>query len=180
MLVSRIFIAASQSARARSSPCPHNARAQQRLFLTHAWARMIFGQTQYNPPSRFLEEIPSHLVDEAHGSRGNTRRLRSNTTFGGGSSYSAAGYGSRGGEGESSFAGRNRIVDTALKPTGPVPSGADAMGLKIGDDVLHRKWGEGVILDLRGQGDKTEAVVRFPSVGEKTLLLAWAPLEKVS
>jgi len=61
---------------------------------------------------------------------------------------------------------------------GPAGGGADS-DLKVGDDVHHRKWGEGVILDLRGSGDKTEVVVRFPSVGEKTLLLAWAPLEKL-
>jgi DNA helicase-2/ATP-dependent DNA helicase PcrA len=70
-------------------------------------------------------------------------------------------------------------VETALAPTGPTPSGAEGLGLRIGDDVNHRKWGEGVVLDLRGSGDKTEVVVRFPSVGEKTLLLAWAPLEKL-
>ena len=168
-------------------------RAQQKLYLTHAWARMIFGQTQYNPPSRFLDEIPDQLMEEAHGSRGNSsRRLRSNTSVFGSShsSYrSDGGYGrgdggySRddGGDGTAStFSGRDRLVDTALRPRAPEPSGADPLGLRIGDDVCHKKWGEGVILDLRGSGDKTEVVVRFPSVGEKTLLLAWAPLEKVS
>lgn len=44
---------------------------------------------------------------------------------------------------------------------------------------MHKKWGEGVILGLDGTGDKTEVVVNFASVGQKTLLLAWAPLEKV-
>ena len=51
--------------------------------------------------------------------------------------------------------------------------------LRVGDDVRHTKWGEGVILDIIGEGEKAEAVVRFPSVGEKRLLLSWAPLEKV-
>jgi DNA helicase-2/ATP-dependent DNA helicase PcrA len=45
--------------------------------------------------------------------------------------------------------------------------------------VRHAKWGEGVIIELRGEGDKTEARVNFPNVGEKVLLLSWAPLEKV-
>jgi DNA helicase-2/ATP-dependent DNA helicase PcrA len=45
--------------------------------------------------------------------------------------------------------------------------------------VRHGKFGEGVILGLEGAGDKTEAIVNFRDVGEKRLLLAWAPLEKV-
>jgi len=57
--------------------------------------------------------------------------------------------------------------------------GAEAMGLRIGDDVDHDKFGEGVILDLIGDGDKAEAVVNFRGVGEKRMLLAWAPLRKV-
>ena len=57
--------------------------------------------------------------------------------------------------------------------------GAEALGLRIGDDVEHDKFGEGVILDLVGAGDKAEAIVNFRGVGEKTLLLAWAPLRKL-
>jgi DNA helicase II / ATP-dependent DNA helicase PcrA len=57
--------------------------------------------------------------------------------------------------------------------------GAEALGLKIGDDVEHDTFGEGVIIDLEGTGDKTEAVVNFRGVGEKRLLLSWAPLTKI-
>lgn len=46
--------------------------------------------------------------------------------------------------------------------------------------MSHDKFGEGVILELVGDGDKAEAVVHFRDVGEKRLLLAWAPLEKIS
>lgn len=148
-------------------------RAQEKLYVTHAWSRMLFGQTQYNPPSRFLEEIPSELISDAEGSR-NSSRGRLSSTFG------SSGTSSRASERSSGFAGKDRLVETALKPRGPQAHGADAMGLRTGDDVMHAKWGEGIILDIRGSGDKAEAVVRFPSVGEKVLLLAWAPLEKVS
>ena len=55
---------------------------------------------------------------------------------------------------------------------------AEHLGLKIGDDVRHEKFGEGVIVDIEGSGDKAEAVVRFPDIGEKRLLLAWAPLQR--
>jgi DNA helicase-2/ATP-dependent DNA helicase PcrA len=48
----------------------------------------------------------------------------------------------------------------------------------VGDDVRHNVWGEGVVLLIEGAGEKAEAVVHFASVGEKRLLLSWAPLEK--
>jgi DNA helicase-2/ATP-dependent DNA helicase PcrA len=51
--------------------------------------------------------------------------------------------------------------------------------LRVGDDVAHDKFGEGVIIDVQGQGDKAEATVRFRDAGEKRLLLAWAPLRKL-
>ncbi|MEL6983861.1 MAG: 3'-5' exonuclease, partial [Actinomycetota bacterium] len=150
-------------------------RAQERLYLTHAWARMLFGQTQYNPPSRFLDEIPAELIEDAPGSR-DTSRGRQSGSFGrGGTSF---GRGSASSDSGSTFGGRQRAVDTALKPRGPIPSGAESIGVRIGDDIVHKKFGDGVVLDVRGSGDKAEAVVNFASVGEKTLLLAWAPIEK--
>ena len=146
-------------------------RAMQRLYLTSAWSRMLHGTTQYNPPSRFLDEIPAELVEETGGSRMlRSRRDRDRSTEGrtfGGRSPSQV---------DSS---RDHIVEEALRPRGPTPSGAEAMGLKVGDDVRHSQWGEGVIIDIEGEGDKAEASVHFPSVGEKRLLLSWAPLEKV-
>ncbi|MDZ7679593.1 MAG: 3'-5' exonuclease [Acidimicrobiales bacterium] len=145
-------------------------RAQQRLYLTHAWCRTLFGSTQYNPPSRFLDEIPDELVEADE--RPTRRRGRGD----GSSGWFGSGGGSRG-QGRIA-ANRERVVDQAMAPAGPNLRGADRLGLKVGDDVRHNSWGEGVILDIEGQGDKAEATVRFPSVGEKRLLLAWAPLEK--
>ena len=66
----------------------------------------------------------------------------------------------------------------------PAPSlgarGAESAGLKLGDDVEHEIFGEGVIIHMEGSGDSVEAVVRFRDVGEKRLLLQWAPLKKLS
>jgi DNA helicase-2/ATP-dependent DNA helicase PcrA len=73
---------------------------------------------------------------------------------------------------------RDDVIEAAMKPTRPAPSGADAIGLKVGDDVHHGKFGDGVITAIEGAGDKAEAVVHFAGIGEKRLLLAWAPLEK--
>jgi len=180
-------------------------RARERLYLTHAWARTLYGGTQYNPPSRFLDEIPEGLVQSVEGNRRASRRA-------GGSGYgssSGSGYGGGGGSGRGrtpgSYGGdgwgttrrraedddwsgpvigsggrthRDDVVEAALKPTRPAPSGADAIGLKVGDDVHHAKFGEGVITAIEGSGDKAEAVVHFAGIGEKRLLLAWAPLQK--
>src|SRR6185436_17607937 len=49
-------------------------RARKRLYLTHAWSRMLFGSTQYNPPSRFLKEMPEELTVLVEG--GKARRGR--------------------------------------------------------------------------------------------------------
>jgi DNA helicase II / ATP-dependent DNA helicase PcrA len=139
-------------------------RARERLYLTNAWSRMLYGSTQYNPPSRFLDEIPAALVHHAEGSRETRPR---------------ASFGSRTWEPVMSR-NRDEIVERAMAPRPPAKSGAEGLGLRVGDDVHHAKWGEGVIIDIEGEGDKAEATVRFPEVGEKRLLLTWAPLKRLS
>ena len=76
---------------------------------------------------------------------------------------------------------REAVVAAAVRrDAGPEGArGAEHLALKIGDDVVHEKFGEGVIVDINGHGDKAEARVQFRGVGEKTLLLSWAPLNRV-
>ena len=142
-------------------------RARERLYLCHAWSRMLFGATDYYPPSRFLSEIPEELVHVlGRGARAGPH-LRH-----------------RGGASRRSTATRWRTAAMRPSPSAPdggrrARGGAEGIGLRVGDDVTHDKFGEGVILELVGEGDKTEAVVHFRDVGEKRLLLAWAPLAKV-
>ena len=144
-------------------------RARERLYLCHAWSRTLFGATDYYPPSRFLAEIPEELVHAIGGeepARGGfaARRTR------GPSAPWATGFG----------AGRSeRDVGGAAAGAAPGARGAEQAGIRVGDDVEHEKFGEGVVIDLRGAGDKAEAVVRFVGIGEKVLLLAWAPLRRV-
>ena len=76
---------------------------------------------------------------------------------------------------------RERVVDAALaagRRNAALPSDAHDLGLRIGDDVEHPAFGEGVIIDLRGRGEQAEATVNFPGIGTKHLSLAWAPLRK--
>jgi DNA helicase-2/ATP-dependent DNA helicase PcrA len=149
-------------------------RAQQHLYLTHAWSRTLYGGTQYNPPSRFLDEIPEELIEVIE----QRRASRGGRTYGSsGTGTSSRGYGS---SGAGVTSNRDRIVERAMRPsTGPAKHGAEGLGLQVGDDVSHATFGEGVILMIEGSGDKAEAVIRFPGVGEKRLLLSWAPLKKL-
>jgi DNA helicase-2/ATP-dependent DNA helicase PcrA len=152
-------------------------RAQERLYLTHAWSRTLYGGTQYNPPSRFLDEIPERLVQVIE----QRRASRGGRTYGSGGYSSGSSSGGYGSAGRGVSASRDRMVERAMRPSGggPAKHGAEALGLKVGDDVAHATFGEGVILHIEGQGDKAEVVIRFPGLGEKRLLLSWAPLKKL-
>lgn len=167
-------------------------RAQQQLHLSHAWSRQLFGNTNYNPPSRFLDEIPVSLVEQMGnvGGRNNYGRqsYRPRDEFASPPEYRRRDSGSR-----SPVSGfdpdddvdwhRERVVDAAInagRRNTPAPANSQELGLKVGDDVEHPAFGEGIILEIRGQGDKAEATIRFPSAGTKHLSLAWAPLKKLS
>ncbi len=151
-------------------------RAQQRLYLTHAWSRTLFGQTNFNPPSRFLGELPQHLIDV----RESELRQRTPSRYGGGSSSGSRASG--GGYSVVGLPGREREVAVTPGWTPPQPAGVpkrEAPAIAPGDTVMHDRFGEGVVLTVSGQGDDAEARVAFSEVGEKTLLLAYAPLKKI-
>ena len=149
-------------------------RARERLFVSHAWSRMLWGATQYNPPSRFIEEIPSELVQVVDGAGRAPGRASMRAH------YRSDGGGRREGFGPVTGAARDRIVDQAIRAgERPATTGAERLGLRIGDDVRHAKFGDGVILGIEGSGDKAEAIVRFSGFGEKRLLLSWSPLERI-
>ncbi len=186
-------------------------RSMERLFLSHAWCRTLYGATQYNPPSRFLDEIPAELISEVEGRRRASRGGNTYDSSGRTASRKGAGragvFGAGDGSGAKSFTpradrektredrrararakaaelrmddGKDRMVDQALAAAKRVADApAPDHGLKVGDDVRHDQFGEGVVLDLAGVGDKAEARVRFREAGEKSLLLSWAPLEKL-
>src|SRR5919197_3605189 len=112
-------------------------RARRRLYLTHAWGRSLFGGQNFNPPSRFLSEIPMHLLDTK--------------------------------EGETSSGGGDRASERFAQ---------ERVSISAGDTVFHDKWGEGVVVEVSGAGQRAEATIAFEDVGEKRLLLAYAPLAR--
>ena len=156
-------------------------RARERLCVTHAWTRSLFGQSQYNPPSRFLDEVPKELFDRqgnADSSIDSDRasyRARTDWAMG-----RVPEYRRRDDESDDNSWERNRErkVNAALRT--PKPTNSQELGLRVGDDVRHATFGEGVIIDIKGAGDNAEATIRFVDAGTKHLMLTWAPLEKLN
>ena len=156
-------------------------RARERLCVTHAWTRSLFGQSQYNPPSRFLDEVPKELfdrqgnVDSSIDSDRASYRARTDWAMG-----RVPEYRRRDDESDDNSWERNRErkVNAALRT--PKPSNSQELGLRVGDDVRHATFGEGVIIDIKGAGDNAEVTIRFVDAGTKHLMLTWAPLEKLN
>ena len=150
-------------------------RARKILHLCNAWSRMLHGQTQYNPPSRFLDDIPEELI-QREGSQKSSRNLKNSTN-----SYSDIddwGFISTDEFSSEEPSGRIFGKGTNQPENDSNSSEAHLLALEPGDDVQHKAWGMGVVVSVSGVEDRAEAVISFPSVGEKRLLLAWAPLER--
>ncbi|MFE6975352.1 DNA helicase PcrA [Streptomyces sp. NPDC057682] len=134
-------------------------RARERLYLTRAAMRSAWGQPSYNPPSRFLEEIPDqHLEWKRKGPMAAPAGPTSGIT----SSLSA----SRARSGPSGFATRR----ASEKPT---------VSLAVGDRVTHDQFGLGTVTAVEGVGDQAKATVDFGDERPKKLLLRYAPVEKL-
>jgi DNA helicase-2/ATP-dependent DNA helicase PcrA len=153
-------------------------RARERLLVSHAWQRMLYGQSQYNPPSRFLAEIPAELFDR----QGNVDSgVDHGRTFGrstGDWDGDVPSYKRRNEEPAGRTFGARRTEHAIRAPATPRNT-EQLEGLKVGDDVEHAVFGEGVILEIKGTGEKAEVTVRFRDRGTKHLALAWAPLKKL-
>ena len=152
-------------------------RARELLNVSHAWSRSLYGNTQYNPPSRFLEEIPHELF-----------RIEGNANAqsfsGGASSFGSGGSSRRERTYGNSFSEEhtNRVVDAAIaagRTTAPVVNANVLSDIKVGEDIVHPTFGEGVVIDIKGAGEKAEVTIRFRDKGTKILALAWAPLKRL-
>jgi DNA helicase-2/ATP-dependent DNA helicase PcrA len=139
-------------------------RAQSQLVLTSAARRRVFGEYQGTEPSRFLDEIPSELVERIaptwtsayQGSFGHSHyEFRTNP------------YGRKG-------RGRAREEEATYDYAGEDQS---AIGLRSGMRVRHAQFGVGTVVSIEEQNDDLKVTVRFASVGVKKLLSKYAKLE---
>ncbi|TRM11577.1 DNA helicase PcrA [Lentibacillus cibarius] len=128
-------------------------RAEQELHLTHAKMRTLYGKTNMNPISRFINEIPEDLVDGIEEAR-------------------ATMYGSISKSNQKPAPKRqaSKIEQT---------SGAESQAWSPGDKAEHKKWGVGTVVKVQGEGESMELDIAFPApTGIKRLLAKFAPITK--
>ncbi|HEV7148443.1 MAG TPA: 3'-5' exonuclease, partial [Pedococcus sp.] len=127
-------------------------RARERLHLSRAAVRSAWGAPQYNPASRFLDEIPSHLVQWQRAEAATTSRRP----------------------------GTPAVATLAARPGVRSPGNRPLISLHPGDRVTHDAYGLGTVVKTEGDGEKTQAHVDFGGdTGVKRFLLRYAPLEKL-
>ncbi|TKA12880.1 DNA helicase PcrA [Actinacidiphila oryziradicis] len=133
-------------------------RARERLYVTRSSMRSAWGQPSYNPPSRFLEEIPETLIEwkRTGGSAAPSASVSA-----------AASVLSRAKSGPSGFATRRGAKERPV------------VALAVGDRVTHDSFGLGTVVGVKGSGDAAEATVDFGEEKPKRLLLRYAPVEKL-
>lgn len=134
-------------------------RARERLYVTRAMSRAAWGAPSYNPASRFLDELPGHLLDWRREGQSPTAWTRAASSSGPAASRAPA------------FTARAAAARSQRK--------RDVPSLSPGDRVSHDSFGLGTVVALDGQGDNAVASVDFGSQGVKRLLLRYAPVEKL-
>jgi DNA helicase-2/ATP-dependent DNA helicase PcrA len=139
-------------------------RARERLYLTRSSMRSAWGQPSYNPPSRFLEEIPATHLDWKR--TGATASMPAGPVSGVAASLSSSRSRSAA-SGASGFATRRGATE---KPV---------VSLAVGDRVTHDQFGLGTVVGVKGTGANAEATVDFGEPKPKRLLLRYAPVEKL-
>ncbi|MFH8795474.1 ATP-dependent DNA helicase [Streptomyces sp. NPDC017941] len=137
-------------------------RARERLYLTRSSMRSAWGQPSYNPPSRFLEEIPeAHLDWKRKGSVG-----------------APAASGPAGGVAAALSSSRSRTGGAQGFATRRATE-KPVVALSVGDRVTHDQFGLGTVVGVKGTGANAEATVDFGEEKPKRLLLRYAPVEKL-
>ncbi len=133
-------------------------RARQRLYLSHAQQRMLHGQIRYGIVSRFIDEIPDDLTHRIV-LRDRARGFNAAPTF----ELDAKPYWSK-----------------ATQPANVYGASiASNMPFNIGQNVMHAKFGEGVVVNCEGRGNDARVQVKFREAGIKWLALEYANLSSV-
>lgn len=166
-------------------------RAEEILFLTNANSRILYGKTNYNRPTRFLNEISTDLLQyqglarPANTSFSATYANSGARQFGQGMSLQQA-LQARKAQVQPDYTTSSKSkVQPFSKNSGGQPFDQNSLqkvsvDWQIGDIAHHKKWGDGTVLAVSGTGKAQELKINFPEVGLKKLLASLAPIEKKS
>ena len=146
-------------------------RAKDRLYLVHAFTRAIFGSSTANPVSRFVEEIPGHLLSDAFAER---YRI-----YHGGRGGAPGRAGLSGGDGTRPEAVRAEKVASGAEKTWATRQVPGRPEFDAGDKIKHAKFGEGTVVSVQQSAGEWLATIAFPGAGVKQFVLSLAPIEKV-
>jgi DNA helicase-2/ATP-dependent DNA helicase PcrA len=146
-------------------------RAMQKLYLSYARKRRVYGTYQFNPPSRFLAEIPVELLNDFTPSMELAEESKPEHNL-------ASLFDLVDGAEPAPPTAHTTVVESNNIPARDTSSHTDG-GLRLGTKVRHVKFGIGTVRRLEGAGDKQKVTVYFNSVGSKKLLLKFAALMPV-
>ncbi|MET9321183.1 DNA helicase PcrA [Streptomyces sp. NPDC003038] len=157
-------------------------RARERLYLTRSSMRSAWGTPSYNPPSRFLEEIPEQYLQWKR--TGAAQKPAGPMRSSGYGSGSGSGFGS--GSGKATF-GTSPESFLSSSRTKAGPSGfatrratdKPVVALVVGDRVTHDQFGLGTVMEVKGAGADAQATIDFGDDKPKRLLLRYAPVQKL-
>ena len=154
-------------------------RAEKVLFLTNANSRLLFGRTSYNRPTRFINEISSDLLTYQGLARPANTSFKASYSNGGGTTFGKGMSLSQALQERKRQAAPSTLTSSSL-PFGNSnrSSAKESVAWAIGDIAIHKKWGEGTVLEVSGSGNIQELKINFPEVGLKKLLASVAPIEK--
>ena len=163
-------------------------RAEQELTLTSARRRMVHGETQYNPMSRFVKEIPRELLDTGNKKFTQETEIpaQQNTYARAREAFRAQAFaGALGGmtpaknQGVGKPLTGSQALASLQKGSQLAAGGNGPLGYEVGDRVRHVKFGEGTVTDIKEGGRDHEVTIEFDSVGTRKMFAKFAKLVKV-
>lgn len=163
-------------------------RAEQELTLTSARRRMVHGETQYNPMSRFVKEIPRELLDTGNKKFTQETEMpaQQNTYARAREAFRAQAFaGALGGmtpaknQGVGKPLTGSQALASLQKGSQLAAGGNGPLGYEVGDRVRHVKFGEGTVMDIKEGGRDHEVTIEFDSVGTRKMFAKFARLVKV-
>ena len=154
-------------------------RAEQKLFLTNAYSRLLYGRTQTNRPSRFVLEIGEDLFDSKQQQSYNYTS-RESSPFTSKTSSSGSLFDKYRAKSQATAYQPKAVQPSSIQPVRKQAVAAnDGAVWKVGDKVMHKKWNVGTVVKVTGEGTNQEIDVAFAGMGIKRLLASFAPIERI-